>query len=57
MNTNKNRITNEEEYEKAIETIETLWDSKEGTPEYQAKVALLGMVHDYENSGADELFN
>lgn len=48
-------ITNEEQYEAAVDKINDLWESKEGTPEYEALQFLLHQVHEYEDVSADEL--
>lgn len=47
------KIETEEQYEKAIEKIEALWDSKDGTPEHQALVLLLDLVHEYEGTAGE----
>lgn len=49
------KIKSEAEYEKAVEALERLWDAKEGTPEHQAKEVLVELVHEYEESGGDEV--
>lgn len=49
------KIETEEQYEKAVEKIEALWDSKDGTPEHQALMALIDLVHEYEGTAAEEL--
>lgn len=49
------KITTEEQYEKAVEKIEALWESKEGTPEFEALMHLIDAVHDYENVAGEEL--
>lgn len=49
------KIVTEEEYEKAVEKIEALWDSPDGTPERQALEALLEMVHEYEDGASEDL--
>lgn len=42
------RIETEEEYELAIEKIETLWDAQAGSPEAEARDVLVAFVEEYE---------
>ena len=51
------KITTEEQYEKAVEKIEALWDSPPGTPEHAALEQLVALVHDYEEVGGLELID
>lgn len=53
MSTQVQKITSEEQYEAAVAKIEELWESPEGTPEHQALLSLLDLVHEYENWYAD----
>lgn len=48
-----NRIETEEEYELAIERIESLWDAADGTPEAQARDVLVAFVEEYETRHED----
>jgi antitoxin component HigA of HigAB toxin-antitoxin module len=48
-----NRIETEEEYELAIERIEELWDSADGTPEAQIRDVLVSFVEEYETRNED----
>lgn len=49
------KIASEEEYEKAVEKIEALWDSPVGTPEHEALNALIELVHEYEDGASEDL--
>lgn len=48
-----NRIETEEEYELAIEKIESLWDAVDGTPEAEARDVLVQFVEEYESRYED----
>jgi antitoxin component HigA of HigAB toxin-antitoxin module len=47
------RIETEEEYELAIERIEELWESADGTPEAEARDVLVRWVEEYETRHED----
>lgn len=47
------RIETEEEYELAIEKIETLWNAFAGTPDAEARDFLVAMVEEYETRHED----
>lgn len=46
----KLEICTQEEYERAVEAVEKVWDAKEGTPEHEVKTVLVGLIHEYEGS-------
>lgn len=45
-------IQNEKQYEEALETVNTLWDSVPGTPEYMLLQALIARIEAYESKVA-----
>jgi antitoxin component HigA of HigAB toxin-antitoxin module len=47
------KITTEEQYEKAVEKIETLWDAPPGTPEFLALEQLVALIYEYEGNGPE----
>ena len=57
MSAEVQKITNEEQYEAAVAKIEELWESPEGTPEHQALLSLMDLVHEYEDYHSAEVLN
>jgi HTH-type transcriptional regulator/antitoxin HigA len=43
------RITTEEEYQAAIETLERVFDAEEGTPEFEQAQVLADRITEYED--------